>query len=216
MKKILLAATAVTAVTLFAFAMTGQASAAGATVTYNVGVTNDYVFRGLTQNNGDAALQGGIDASEGLFYEGVWASNSSFGDREVDVYGGVKPTLGDYSFDLGAIYYNYNRSDLDTTELKAIVTHPLYKGTIGAAFYDDIDYGNYFYYEVNASYPLTDKLSVSGAVGEQSYSSSSKYSTANIGLTYAITPVYSVDFRYSGVNPKIDKSRFAVLLKATF
>ncbi len=209
----------VSAAALAAAAIAGSASAEGATVTYNIGVTNDYVFRGITQNGGDAAVQGGIDVSEGKFYGGVWASNVDFADREVDVYAGYKPTVGNYSFDLGAIYYNYNSPALDTTELKAVVTHPLYKGTIGFGFYDNIDFGKTFYYELNASYPLTDKLSVSGAVGEQSLGGA-KYSTGNIGLTYAITSKYSVDFRYSDTNIpetfKASKPRVAVLLKATF
>jgi uncharacterized protein (TIGR02001 family) len=223
----------VSAIALAAAAFAGSSSAAGVAVAYNIGVTNDYVFRGLTQNynvktlDPEAAVQGGVDLSEGAFYEGVWASNSSFGNREVDVYGGWKPTVGSYSFDLGAIYYNYDSPGLDTTEVKAIVTHPFYKGTVGAAFYDNIDFGNNYYYELNGSYPLSDKLTVSGAVGEQSFSGSSKYSTGNIGLTYAITPKYSIDFRYSDTNlpektpaqklaNKTAKAQFAVLLKATF
>lgn len=210
----------VSAIALAAAAFAGTASAEGATVSYNVGVTNDYVFRGVTQNGGDAALQGGIDISEGKFYGGVWASNVDFADREVDVYAGYKPTVGDFSFDLGAIYYNYDTPGLDSTELKAAVSHPFYKGTIGAAVYDNIDFGNYFYYEVNASYPLTDKLSVSGAIGEQSFSSAAKYSTGNIGLTYAISSKYSIDLRYSDTNipetVKASKPRVALLLKATF
>ena len=93
MKKTLLAAAA-----LAALAFAGSASAttelAGGTLSYNIGVTNDYVFRGLSQTDGDAALQGGVDYSRGLFYVGTWASNVSFADHELDLYAGVKPTLG--------------------------------------------------------------------------------------------------------------------------
>jgi uncharacterized protein (TIGR02001 family) len=209
----------VSAIALAAAAFAGTASAEGATVSYNIGVTNDYVFRGVTQNGGDAALQGGIDVSEGKFYGGVWASNVDFADREVDLYAGYKPTYGKFSFDLGALYYNYNDPALDTTELKAVVSHPFYKGTVGFGVYDNIDFGKTFYYEVNASYPLTDKLGVSGALGEQSLGGA-KYSTGNIGLTYAITSHYSVDVRYSDTNIpesiKASKPRVAVLLKAAF
>ncbi len=215
MKKYLLAAAAAGTLALAA----GHALADGASVTYNISATNDYVFRGYSQTDGKAAIQGGIDVTEGSFYEGAWASNSDFGDREVDLYGGWRPTAGKFSFDVGAIYYNYNDPSLDTTELKAAVSHPLGKATVGVAFYDDIDFGKTYYYELNGSYPITDKLSVSGAVGEQSYTSS-KYSTGNIGLTYAITPVWSVDARYWDTNIndmyKPTKGRFAVLLKAAF
>ena len=48
------------------------------------------------------------------------------------------------------------------------------------------------------------------------------YTTGNIGLTYAITPVFSIDARYSDTNfPETDlyknaKPRLAVTLKAAF
>jgi len=219
MKKALFAAAA-----LAALAIAGSASAtdfAGGTLSYNIGVTSDYVFRGLSQTNGDAAIQGGIDYSHGIFYAGTWASNVSFADHELDLYAGVKPTLGKASFDFGVIHYDYNDKAFNTTEVKAAASYPVYKGAVGVAFYDDVDYGKYFYYEVNGSYPLTSKLSVSGAIGEQTVLGD-KYSTGNIGLTYAITPVFSIDARYSDTNfPETDlyksaKPRVSVTLKAAF
>ncbi len=217
MKKFLLAATAVAAI-----ALAGSASAhdlLGGSISYNVAATSDYVFRGITQTDGDAAIQGGIDYSKGMFYVGTWASNVSFADYEVDLYAGIKPTAGDFSFDLGAITYQYNDETLNTTELKAAVSHPLYKGTIGAALYHNTDFGDTDYYELNGSYPLTDKLSVSGAVGEQRLGGL-RYSTGNVGLTYAVTPVFSVDVRGSDTNIpewiKPSAPRLAVTLKAAF
>src|SRR5471032_2691106 len=49
------------------------------TFTANVGLVNDYVFRGITQTNGNPAIQGGIDYthSSGL-YAGTWLSNISW------------------------------------------------------------------------------------------------------------------------------------------
>ena len=217
MKKMLLAATAIAA-TLIA----GSASAtefAGGTISYNVAATSDYVFRGFTQTAGDPAIQGGIDYSHGLFYVGGWASNVDFADYELDLYAGIKPVYKDFTFDLGAVYYNYNDDSLDSTEVKAAVSHPFYKGTIGAAYFYNVDFDDTEYYEINGSYPLTSKLSVSGALGEQKLSGV-KYTTENLGLTYAITPVFSVDVRASDTNiPEVIKpsaARLAVTLKAVF
>ena len=217
MKKFLLAATA-----LAVIGLAGSASAhdlLGGSISYNVAATSDYVFRGITQTDGDAAIQGGIDYSHGLFYVGTWASNVSFADYELDVYAGIKPTAGDFSFDLGAITYQYNDSTLNTTELKAAVSHPLYKGAVGLAYYHNTDFDDTNYYELNGSYPLTDKLSISGAVGEQDLGGL-KYSTGNLGLTYAITPIVSLDVRGSDTNIpewiKPSAPRLAVTLKATF
>src|SRR4051812_31049308 len=49
------------------------------TVTGNVAITSQYVFRGLTQTNGDPAIQGGFDyAHSSGFYAGTWLSNISW------------------------------------------------------------------------------------------------------------------------------------------
>src|SRR5512145_3332091 len=45
------------------------------TVSANVGVTTDYVFRGISQSGEDAAVQGGVDLTCGKFYLGTWASS---------------------------------------------------------------------------------------------------------------------------------------------
>ena len=200
----------------------GHAFAGSGSFAYNIGATSDYVFRGLSQTNGDPAIQGGIDYGNGMFYAGTWASNVSFGhDYELDLYAGVKPTVGKFSFDLGAITYQYGNKAFNATELKAAVSHPLGKGTVGVALYDNVDYGKTYYYELNGSYPFTDKLSISGAVGEQAVTGA-KYSTANVGLTYALTSKLSLDGRISGTNipvtpfTKAADERFALTLKAAF
>jgi uncharacterized protein (TIGR02001 family) len=49
------------------------------TVTGNLAVTSNYVFRGLTQTDGKPALQGGIDLTfTSGFYLGTWMSNISW------------------------------------------------------------------------------------------------------------------------------------------
>ena len=97
------------------------------TYSFNIGATNDYVFRGVAQNKEKASIQGGIDLTYGIAYFGLWASNIDFGtnaavtntagmsgrlsqkqvNTELDVYGGIKPVVGPATFDLGVIYYAY-------------------------------------------------------------------------------------------------------------
>lgn len=192
MKKILLAA-AVAASALVA----GAASAEGA-LSYNIAATNNYIWRGVSQSNKEAAVQGGIDYTNSTFYAGVWGSNVDFGSDaslEVDLYAGVKPTVGNWSFDFGAIYYAYpDEDDLNFGELKAGFSHPLGKGTIGAAIYTDWETLENPYYELNAAYPVSDKWSVSGAIGK--YEAASEYTTWNLGASYALTENLSIDARY--------------------
>lgn len=97
------------------------------TLTANVGLYSQYVFRGLTQTNEDPAIQGGFDFTHSSgFYLGTWASNISWlkennttsgnassgtykngGSMEWDFYGGFKKTYGDFGFDVGLLQYYY-------------------------------------------------------------------------------------------------------------
>jgi len=83
---------------------------AGTTLTGNITLTTDYLYRGISQTTGDAALQGGLDLNhESGFYLGVWGSNVDFADSlELDYYAGYSTELNaDFSADLGVIYYDY-------------------------------------------------------------------------------------------------------------
>lgn len=110
------------------------------TFTGNVTLASEYIYRGIEQTNGKAAIQGGFDFSHtsGL-YVGTWASNiswlsdcavSSCGGQvsapiEVDIYGGLKNAFGggDWNYDVGVLTYNYpgtypsGMTKPDTTEV---------------------------------------------------------------------------------------------------
>ena len=88
---------------------------ANAEVTANVALTTDYVWRGISQNQEDPALQGGFDYShDSGFYVGVWGSNVNFGgaSTELDLYAGWGTELeSGLGVDLGYIKYSYHGSD---------------------------------------------------------------------------------------------------------
>ncbi|MBF0163503.1 MAG: hypothetical protein HQM01_03175 [Magnetococcales bacterium] len=84
------------------------------TVTANVGVVNNYVFRGLTQTWDKPALQGGIDyAHASGIYAGLWASNISDkqyadGWSEIDLYAGYNGKFtDDWTWTVGLYGYLY-------------------------------------------------------------------------------------------------------------
>jgi uncharacterized protein (TIGR02001 family) len=136
MKKVLLAA-ATAALTAPAAPVLAQDSPH--TVTANVGLFSEYIFRGVTQTAENPAVQGGFDYGHSSgFYAGTWASNVSwledFGaynrsSLEWDFYAGFKKNIGstDFYFDVGTIYYYYpGRTnpgffDADTWELYGAV-----------------------------------------------------------------------------------------------
>ena len=46
-------------------------------ISSNVGLSSDYIWRGMTQTDGDIAVNGGFDLSTDMgFYFGTWASNA--------------------------------------------------------------------------------------------------------------------------------------------
>lgn len=107
--------------------------AAPYTLTANVGITSDYVFRGISQTFRAPAVQGGFDFvhSNGLFL-GTWASNVSAtqftnANMEWDLYGGYNGSINDdlgYTVGLITVYYPGSKTqpgvagskNFDTTE----------------------------------------------------------------------------------------------------
>src|SRR5690606_35011879 len=85
-----------------------------ADVTANVSITNNYIWRGLTQTMNDPAIQGGIDYShESGFYAGTWVSNAGYVaedafNYEHDLYFGFAGETDAFSYDVGYLYYNYD------------------------------------------------------------------------------------------------------------
>lgn len=108
---------------LAALAVPSMAMAADAsphTVTSNIGLVSNYLYRGISQTDGGAALQGGMDYSHASgFYAGLWGSNVSWitgsglttsgdGSLEIDTYLGYKNTFAtDFTYDVGFLRYNY-------------------------------------------------------------------------------------------------------------
>ncbi len=127
MKKTLIATSIASAVSLSALTLP---SVAAAEVSANVGVVSNYFFRGVTQTDDSAAVQGGLDyAHESGFYAGTWASNVDFGadaaNYELDLYAGYGGSVGDLSYDVGYVYYAYPDSpdDIDFGEIYGSLTY---------------------------------------------------------------------------------------------
>ncbi|WOJ97833.1 TorF family putative porin [Congregibacter brevis] len=94
----------------------------------NASVTNNYIWRGLTQTENNSAVQGGIDyATDSGFYVGTWVSNVNYGPSDVysyehDLYAGYAFETGSISWDVGYLYYNYDEeANFDFGEVYATV-----------------------------------------------------------------------------------------------
>ncbi|MFO8024734.1 TorF family putative porin [Thiohalophilus sp.] len=100
--------------------LSGLAQAQGE-LSGNLGVTSNYIWRGVTQTDDQAAVQGGVDYThDANLYAGVWTSNYGNGNGyELDLYGGYRGRVGDIPFDAGLIMYRFpvDNTGTDATEL---------------------------------------------------------------------------------------------------
>lgn len=190
-------------------ASAGIASAEG-TVSANISLTSDYVFRGVSLSDNGPAIQGGFDYVADAWYAGVWGSSLSE-DMEIDVYAGITPSTGPIDWDLGVIGYFYPGADddgaeFDYAELKVALSHDFNdQFSAGAAVYyapeNYGDTGDARYLEINGTYSASDALQFTAAYGNQNIeepngpNSEDDYNTWNIGATYA-THGFEIDLRY--------------------
>lgn len=204
----------------------------GPSVSFNVGASSDYVFRGVSQTDENPQIYGGADLTSGIFYAGVWASNVDFGDStdaEVDAYVGITPTAGPVALDFAAIYYGYvnapGGSDYGYWEFKAAGSVPAGPAELGAALYYSPEFfggtGEALYYEVNGSFPIGEKVSVSGALGHQELDGPGDYNTWNLGVGFAVNDKIGLDLRYHDTDEHdtlgaIGDSRVTVGISASF
>jgi uncharacterized protein (TIGR02001 family) len=160
-------------------------------LTANLSLTTKYKFRGQDQGNTDwfsPAIQGGFDWSKSGFYIGNWNSNIGFTNAgiEMDFYGGYKGEITkDFGFDVGILQYYYPQKsstvNFDTTELYAALSWTFvtlkYSHTVSNDYFGigkaqsllgaspKPKGKNTGYIELNANFPLMDKLTLNGHVG---------------------------------------------------
>ena len=162
----------------------------------NVGLFSDYIFRGYTQTKEDPALQGGFDVEhESGAYAGVWASNVNWttegeymddNSLELDFYGGFAGGLGEtgIGYDVGILKFYYpgentsGQADTDATEVYASLSKDI--GPVSASLgvyvvvsddawgFADADGSKYFTADVDVPIGST-PLTASFHVGRQTF-----------------------------------------------
>ncbi len=161
-------------------------SSAFAEVSANIGVTSNYIWRGVTQSDDGSAVSGGLDyAHESGFYAGTWASTVDFGagadnnEIEHDVYLGYGGEAAGIGYDLGLAHYMYPLTDdADFTELYVSGSYEMF--TVGLAYTvsSDIDdtagndgmflEGDLYYY-ASAAFDLGNDFGLGVTVGQYTF-----------------------------------------------
>ena len=171
-KKIVLSSFA--SVLLFSQVANAEIKIGKGTLTFNAGVSSQYIFRGIDQNRDDASPFVGADFSHPVvdfnLYAGVWTGLQDnvpgAGGQEIDYYAGITKSFGPATFDLGYSIYTYPGADTKATKAiaefygKLTVAPDKQPYTFGLAYYVDDTDGqkngtskvDRNYYEVNAGY----------------------------------------------------------------
>lgn len=162
-------------------------------------LTSDYVFRGLSQTDEGAALQAELrfDHASG-FYAGLWASNVDFGPGasgiEYDTFVGYATPIGDgVNLDLQLVRYNYSGidggNDLEYNELLVNFGFGEHITTTLGWSNDVFATGDSgLYLGLGGSYPLSEKLALTGGVGRYALPDDADYFDWNVGLAWDASP----------------------------
>ncbi|MEY4563973.1 MAG: hypothetical protein RLZZ618_3250 [Pseudomonadota bacterium] len=175
-------------------------------LSFNVSLTSDYRYRGISQSRLKPAVQGGVDyAFANGLYVGAWASYikwiKDFGggaNFEVDLYGGWKGEVAKgLTLDFGLLTYQYPGHDLPSTHPLSPV-NPNTLEIYGAATYGPatVKYShsttNLFgtanskgsgYFEAAASFEVGGGVSLTPHVGYQRVAHNSDFSYTDFSLT---------------------------------
>ncbi len=143
-------------------------------------VTNDYVFRGISQTNEGVAFQAGLTYTSPIgLYVGTWASNVDFGtgdpDWEVDGFIGYNVDFNEkLNFDIAVNRYNYPGAGSSNYNELITKTTLLDTYTLTLAYTNDI-YGmdeDSFYYAFDANWSLPKDFSFGLHAGRTTFASS--------------------------------------------
>jgi uncharacterized protein (TIGR02001 family) len=183
------------------------ASGDGFEISGNVALTSDYRFRGISQSDESAAIQGGFDVefSPG-FYLGVWGSSVDFdsnedydGSLELDYYGGWSSAIGDTDFgiDVGYIYYDYPGDNGAEGDYQEFYVSGSWKDISLSVNYSDDYYAEtdeYWRYSVDYSLSLMENLSLGlqAAYNELEENGGFFSSDEDSYTDYSVTLTYSV------------------------
>ncbi|MEP7298343.1 MAG: TorF family putative porin [Burkholderiales bacterium] len=152
-------------------------------LSFNVSLTSDYRYRGISQSRLKPAIQGGVDyALPAGFYIGAWASSIKWikdgggdGSVEIDLYGGYKGEIAkDFTYDVGVLTYQYPRNHLatsaNTTEIYGALTYGpatlKYSHSVSNLF-GFVDSKNSGYIDLSATFEVGPAIQLIPHVGHQ-------------------------------------------------
>lgn len=179
------------------------------TVTANIGLVSQYVFRGLTQTNGKPAIQGGVDyAHASGVYVGTWLSNITW---FTDQNAGVKSAPVALSSP-GAVGAPYLPGKSNQASLEWDI-YGGYKGSFAGDWNYDVGILRYEYpgtYDNTGAYRNPNTTEIYGAIGYKWLTL--KYSKAVSTYTFGVNESEGADYIDLSATMPIADSGFNLLM----
>lgn len=164
--------------------LTMMSTSALASVEANIGVTSNYLWRGVTQSNDGPSVSGGIDYShESGFYAGTWLGTVEWSEGDVgtenDFYLGYSGESGDFGYDVGYVYYYYPKDSYADSNFGELYFNGSYQAfsfglayTINSDVDDDLAFGTGdLYYSVGYGFDLPEEFSLGLTYGYYDFDS---------------------------------------------
>jgi hypothetical protein len=175
-------------------------------IAFGGAIASDYVWRGITQSAHEPSVASYFEPRYNVnpnlqFYAGIGGASIAFPNRaaaEIDFYGGVRPTFGKLSLDIGVWYYWYPGGQTfaglnapgDCTNGADLGIVACNTAKSDASFWE-------FY--AKANYAVTDAFTVGGYV----YYSPSVLNTGADGVFFGGTAKYTFPAFANGVQPYV-------------
>lgn len=196
--------------TAFFFGTSTTSIASDWSVSGNIAITSDYVFRGFTQTDAGPALQGGIDVNHRKgYFIGAWGSNvdSDYFDNanmELDIYLGWNGKLGGSGLELTAkaLRMNYPGTNTNTNNTNEFSVYLGYDfGPIsvsGGSNYSDDSYGlgKAWYWDGGVNIPAG-PTTISLHAGRSDFDAGGDYTDYSIGVSGEVSGI-GLSLTYSG------------------
>ena len=206
-------------------------------VSFNLGATSDYRYRGISQTRLQPALQGGADYvnNPNSFYMGAWFSTISWikdipngGNTplEIDLYLGKRGEITkDVSYDIGVLSYVYNKNNLGhlagfanaaTTEIYGQIGYgPAYFKYSRSVtdLFGNPDSKNSGYLDVGANIDLGNDYTLNLHAGNQKVtgpnSSAASYNDYKIGISKVCTDLKGATVSIAAIGTNGDRVFYA-------